>query len=335
MRILFCVLFAAVFVSQAQIIKLASLAPSGSPWDEGLKSIASEWKKISNNSVTVKIYPGGIAGDEADVIRKIRIGQVQAAGLTGIGLSRIHNGVLAIQLPLVVRTSEELDYVLGKMEPALEKELADKGFKVLFWMPVGWVHFFGTAPISAPDDLRKLKLFTWAGDADGVQTWKESGFHPIPLAVTDMMSSLQSGMVNAFSATPLSAASYQWFGLAKNMCDMKWAPLIGGMVISITAWEAFPQDLRGTLADAARKVGESLKVESMNADDKAITIMKQYGLSVNPVSNDNLAAWDVVAQNGIAKVSGKSFDPKTFELVKKYLAEYRAAHPAQPGAKPQ
>jgi TRAP-type transport system periplasmic protein len=227
-----------------QTIKLASLAPAGSTWDIGLKQIAADWKKVSNGSVTVKIYPGGIAGDEADVIRKIRIGQIQAAGLTGIGLSRIHNGVLAIQLPMVVRTDAELTYVLEKLKPVMEQELAQRQFKVLFWMPVGWVHFFSKSPVTGPDDLRKQKLFTWAGDPDGLQTWKEAGFTPIPLAITDMMTSLQSGMVEAFSATPLSAASYQWFGLAKNMCDMKWAPLIGGLVISTPAWESIPADVR-------------------------------------------------------------------------------------------
>jgi TRAP-type C4-dicarboxylate transport system substrate-binding protein len=303
------VLFAAS-AARCQVIKLASLAPAGSSWDEGLKQIAAEWKKISNGSVTLKIYPGGIAGDEADVIRKMRIGQIQAAGLTGIGLCRIYKGVLAIQLPLLIRTDAELAYVLDKVKPVMEREIGAKGFTVLFWLPVGWVHFFAKAPVSSPDDLRKQKLFTWAGDPDGVQTWKEAGFTPVPLAITDMMSSLQSGMVEAFSATPLSAASYQWFGLAKNMCDMKWAPLIGGLVISTAAWESIGADLRPRLSEAAAKIGASLQ---------------QYGLSVQAVSNEDIAAWEKIAQEGIKKVSGKSFDQDSYDLVTRAVQEFRSS----------
>lgn len=313
---------------QAQTIKLASLAPAGSSWDAGLKQIAADWKTISNGSITLKIYPGGIAGDEADVIRKMRLGQLQSAALTGVGLSRIHNSVLAIQLPLTVRTNDELLYVLNKIEPALEKELAAKQFKVIFWMPIGWIHFFSKAPVVTPDDLRKQKMFIWAGDADGVQLWKENGFRPIPLAATDMMSSLQSGMVEAFSTTPLSAASYQWFGLAKNMCGMKWAPLIGGMVVSNQVWESIPAEMRPKLIESAVKIGKTLQVESATADDKAIEVMKKYGLVINPVSPAIEKEWQTIAYNGLDKLAGKSFDPAYRDMVIKYLQEYRAKPPA-------
>jgi TRAP-type transport system periplasmic protein len=322
-KIIFSIIISAI-ICYSQTIKLASLAPSGSPWDDGLKSIAAEWKKVSNGSIIVKVYPGGIAGDEADVIRKMRIGQIQAAGITGVGLCRIYNGVLAVQLPLTVRTNEELSYVLEKITPFYEKELAAQKFKVIFWMPVGWVHFFAKNPVIKPEDLQKQKFFVWAGDADGVQTWKEAGFHPIPLAVTDLMSSLQSGMVDAFSTTPLSAASYQWFGLAKNMCGMKWAPLIGGLVITTTAWDAIPANLKPQLVEAAEKIGRSLQTESLKADDQAIEVMKKYGLTVNPVSDADIAAWQKIAQEGIQKVSGKSFDAKSYEQVIKLLGEFRA-----------
>jgi TRAP-type C4-dicarboxylate transport system substrate-binding protein len=309
--------------SHALTIKLGSLAPSGSPWDKALRKISAEWASISKGKVNLKIYPGGIAGNEDDMLRKMRIGQLNAAGLTGIGMSRVFPGILAVQLPLLVRTDKELYYVLEKMRPKFEKELEAKGFTVLIWSKVGWVHFFSKKLVVKPDDLRAHKLFNYAGDPDGVMAWKKAGFHPIPLSPTELMTSLQSGMVNAFSTTPLSAAAYQWFGLAKNMCGMKWAPLIGGVIISTKTWKKIPADLRSKLLDAARKIGKEIQSETDNLDAEAVKTMKEHGLKVNPVSKEIEAQWLSEVQDGFKMVIGKSFDEASYNEVVKHLKAYR------------
>lgn len=305
--------------SQALTVKLASLAPTGSPWDDGLKQIAADWQRISNGKVTLKIYPGGIAGDEEDMIRKMRIGQLNAAGLTGIGLCRIFPGILAVQLPLTMRTDEELFCVLDKMKPEFDRQLEKQGFKVLVWTKVGWAHFFSKEPVVRPKDLRDQKMFVYAGDPDGNQAWKDAGFHPVPLSPTDLMSSLQSGMVDAFTTTPLSAASYQWFGLAPHMCGMKWAPLIGGIVISMRTWKKVPKDLRPKLLAATEKTEQTLQANIDEADAKAIQIMKKHGLTVHPVPPEAVAKWKAATEKGFTKLIGKSFDKDSYLKVKKHL----------------
>jgi TRAP-type C4-dicarboxylate transport system substrate-binding protein len=309
--------------SSALTIKLGSLAPNGSPWDKALRKISAQWSSISKGKITLKIYPGGIAGGEGDMLRKMRIGQLHAAGLTGIGMCRVFSGILAVQLPLLVRTDEELYYVLEKMKPKFEKELEAKGFTVLIWSKVGWVHFFSKKPVVTPDDLKKHKLWNYAGDPDGTQAWKKAGFHPVPLSVTELMTSLQSGMVDAFSTTPLSAAAYQWFGLAKNMCGMKWAPLIGGIVVSTKTWKKIPEKMRIKLLDAARQIGNEIQAEIDNADVQAITIMKQHGLKVHPVSRDVETQWLSVVQSGFNMVIGKSVDEASYNEVKQHLKTFR------------
>jgi TRAP-type C4-dicarboxylate transport system substrate-binding protein len=254
----------------------------------------------------------------------MRIGQLSAAGMTGVGLSRIFSGILAVQLPLLVRNDEELDYVLDKMKPDFEKKLEAKGFKILIWTKIGWVHFFSKKPVVRPDDLKEQKMFIYAGDPDGVLAWKDAGFHPVPLSPTDIMSSLQSNMVEAFSATPLTAASYQWFALAKNMCGMKWAPLIGGIVINARTWKRIPSDQRPELLEAAKRIALTLQAEADKADEQAIVVMKQHGLIINPVSPDVEAQWKAAVQNAFAKVAGKSFDKASYEKVKQHLKTFRA-----------
>lgn len=315
-----------ILPSHALTIKLGSLAPSGSPWDKALRKISAEWASISNGKVNLKIYPGGIAGGEEDMLRKMRIGQLNAAGLTGIGMCRVFPGILAVQIPLLVRTDEELYYVIEKMRPKFEKELEAKGFTVLIWSKVGWVHFFSKNPVVKPDDLRAHKLFNYAGDPDGTLAWKKAGFHPVPLSPTELMTSLQSGMVDAFSTTPLSAAAYQWFGLAKNMCGMKWAPLIGGIIVSTKTWNKLPADLREKLLDAARKIGKEIQAEIDNADAEAIKIMKEHGLKVHPVSTEIEGQWLSEVQDGFKMIVGKSFDEASYNEVVKHLKAYRESN---------
>jgi TRAP-type C4-dicarboxylate transport system substrate-binding protein len=324
--IILCIITLSVSPSFCLIIKLGSLAPNGSPWDKALRKISAEWAAISNNAVTLKIYSGGVAGGEEDMIRKMRIGQLNAAGLTGVGMCRVFPVILAIQLPLLVRNDKELYYTLEKMRPKFEKELEDKGFKVLIWTKVGWVHFFSKSPVVKPDDLKTHKLFNYAGDPDNTQAWKTAGFNPVPMDPTELMTALQSGMVNAFSTTPLSAAAYQWFGLAKNMCGMNWAPLIGGIVIATKTWNQIPDDLKPKLYEAAQKIGRDIQAEIDNADAQAITIMSQHGLVVHPVSPEIEKLWLSVVEKGFNAVIGKSFDEASYNEVKSHLTSYRESH---------
>ena len=306
-------------------IKFASLAPTGSPYDNGIRAIAADWEKISGGKVRMIIYSGSIAGDEDDMIRKMKIGQLQAAGITGVGLCRLVKDIITIQLPMLVRTDAELQYIMEKMAPEFQTELEAKGLRVLAWMPVGWVHYFARKPVASPDQLKKMKLFVWAGDADGVLAWKEMGFHPIPLAATDIFASLQSGMIDAFSAPPLTAASYQWFTIANNMCDLTWAPLIGGIVVTTAAWKKLPADLRPRLEKAVQDRVKAMNREILQADRQAIEAMKKNGLIINAVSPDNERQWKKLADEGLAKTEGKSFQAKYRALITNYLEEFRAS----------
>jgi TRAP-type transport system periplasmic protein len=321
-RIAAIVLCAAV-VCFGQTIKLASLAPAGSPYDNGLRSMAAEWEKVTGGAGKMIIYSGGVAGDEEDMLRKMKIGQLQAAGITAVGLCRLVRDIITMQLPMVMRTDEELLYVLDKMGPTFDKELEQKGVRVLTWMPVGWVHYFARQPIASPEQLKKMKMFFWAGDPHSVQAWKEMGFNPIPLAATDIMSSLQSGMVDAFAAPPLSAGPYQWFTVANNMCDLKWAPLVGAIVISTQAWNRIKPDLRPRLEEIVKNYGAVMNREVLRADREAVEAMKQNGLTVNPVTPEMEIEWKKLAELGLSKTEGKSFDPKYRVMVEKHVETFR------------
>ena len=324
-RILICVIILTLFASIifALKIKLGSLAPMGTPWDTSLKKMAGEWKKISKGKIKLKIYPGGIAGDEDDMIRKIRIGQLDAAGLTGVGLSRIFKGVFAIQMPFVVRDDKELDYLLEKMMPYYEKKMAEKGFKVLHWSKSGWAYFYSRRPIKSPNDLRKQKLFIWEGDADLTKAWKDYKFQPVPLSATELMTSLQSGMVDAIMVNPLVAGASQYFGIAKNMCDMKVTPFLGAIVISTKVWKKIKPKLKPELQKSASIICTKMDKDVVKSNKDTMKIMKKYGLKVHKVSKANRRKWEKLFDEGRQRLVGTTVHKESYDMIKKFLKEYR------------
>ncbi len=317
----------AAAAAPAITIKLGSLAPTGSPFDLAIRRLAAEWQTVSGGTVVLKTYSGGIAGDEPDMVRKMRIGQLGAAAITVSGLNGIFHGVKALSYPLFINNDDELAYVLKKMRPYMEQEFEKQGFKVMMWSPGGWVYFFSRYPIVGPDDLRKQKLWVWAGDPDEVQAWQTSGFQVVPLASTDIMTSLQGGMIDVFITSPLIAASNQWFGIAKNMCGEKLGPLWGGLAVSMKAWNSIPADLQPKLMESAQKIADSLGAEVKKADQDAIAVMQKYGLNITKMPEKQRIQWEQLVDKGFSMLLGKSFDRATFDLAKKYLNEYIAVHP--------
>jgi TRAP-type C4-dicarboxylate transport system substrate-binding protein len=178
-----------------------------------------------------------------------------------------------------------------------------------------------------PDDLRKQKLWVWTGDPDEVQAYQSAGFQTVTVASTDLMISLQGGMIDALVSSPLLAASNQWFGITGNMCALKLGPLWGGIIVSTRTWSEVPADLQQKLADAAQKIADSLAPDLTRADQDAITVMKKYGLKVNAVTPQAEAEWADLLGRTFSGLVGKVYDRDSFEMAKRYLGEYIAAHP--------
>src|SRR5262245_51895814 len=249
-------------LTQDTQVKLGTLAPEGSPWHSILQDMGADWKKSLDGKLKFQIYPGGVAGDEPDMVRKMRVGQLHAAALTGVGLAEIAPEIMTIQLPMLLRTDEELDFVRDRIAPQFEAILLKKGFVVLNWGEAGWVHFFGQTPIVRVADLGKVKFMVWNSTDEVMAAWNDVGAHPINLPVPEMHGALKSGLINSFSTTPLAALSFQWFGQAKEMSDMKWAPLIGATVITDKQWKTIPEGAKAALLKSAQEAGLKFRKET-------------------------------------------------------------------------
>lgn len=304
-------------------IRIGTVAPTGSLWHETLKYMRQDWQKISDGTVEVTIYAGGVLGDGPEMVKQIRAGRIQAVGLSSVGLSRIDNSVSCLQIPMMFDSYEELDYVRTRIAPRLEQRLQEQGFVLLHWADAGWVHSFTKEPARTPDELRKMKLFTSAGDPETEKLYKEFGFQVVPLSLSDMITALQTGMINAVSLPPLFALLNESYRQAAHMIWVKWTPLIGGTVISKKAWEQIPEDYRPAMLESARKEGNRLRGEIRRLGEEAVEEMQKRGLKVIELDRAAEAKWQLEAEKAYPKLRGRYAPADLFDEVRRLRDEFR------------
>lgn len=306
-------------------IKMATLVPQGSSWHRILQEMAAEWKTASGGQVVVRLYPGGVAGDDPDVVRKMRLGTLNAGVLTAAGLGEIDKSVFALSVPLMYDSYDEVYGVLERLRPGLEAKLQAKGFVVLAWADGGWVRFFSQKPVAKPDDLRALKLFSWAGDTEAVELLKAARFNPVPLPSTELATALQTGLVQAFGAPPSVALIAQYFNHAKHMTDLDWQMLLGAIVVSKAAWDKVPDEAQGKLRAAAEKAGRRLREEIRASAGRDVEAMKKRGLAVVPVNEAARRDWRQLIEGLHPKIRGVIVPADAFDEALRARNAYRAA----------
>jgi TRAP-type C4-dicarboxylate transport system substrate-binding protein len=304
-------------------IKIGSAAPERSPWDKALEELGREWSSITNGLVKLKIYPGGIAGNEEDMIRKTRMGILGGAVITNRGFINLDPNIYALNVPFLITTEGELNFILDKMNPSFEKTIEKKGFKVVIMFMAGWVHFFSKKPVNYPDDLKTHKLAFTTGEPEMEQAWKKSGYHIVPTDLKDLLMALQSGMVNAFYLPPLLAGSGQYFPLAPHMSVQRIAPLIGGMVLSEKTWKSIPEQYREKMMAVALRMSGELYEKTVKLEKEAIDAMKKHGLKIVKFPDDSLEKWRTASNKGMDQLIGKAFSKEIYDRIINHLEEYR------------
>ena len=313
------------------VINLGTAAPRDSPWSKVLDRTREEWLKITGGKVLMRIYPAGVRGDEAGMILKTRIGELQAVGLSGVGLALVEPAVGCLQIPLLIDSYEEFDYVRDRISPRLEAMLEKRGFVLLQWSDVGWVHFFTRTPVRTPRDLRQLKLFTSAGDPEAEKLYKEFGLNVVPLAVTDLLPSLRTNLIQAFDVPPLFALLDQSFGLANNMIDLKWVALAGATLTTRKTWDRIPEQQRAELLKAAAVAAERTRAEIRKMGDDAVVEMQKRKLNVIRLDAATMAQWRAEAEASYPKLRGRVIPADLFDEVVRLHNEFRATQkPGRP-----
>ncbi|NQV37460.1 MAG: TRAP transporter substrate-binding protein DctP [Candidatus Marinimicrobia bacterium] len=303
------------------IIKMATLAPEGTEWHGMLVDLGQQWEEATNGQVILRIYPNGVVGDERDMIRKMRIGQIHAAAITSEGLSELNPDVNIFITPLIFDNYDDVDYVRSQIGDELEAGIKKNGFKLMYWADVGWAYWFATKPIRTPEDLRSMKIFTWAGDFKAAALWEKGGYNSVPLSSIDVLAGLQTGLINAMGTNPLVALSMQWFSIANNMSDIKWGLLTAGLVIDNRTWNKISPEYQAIMMEIAENVGKEHQEFNRFKDQEAIDAMKQYGLKVHTLTDSEKAEWKKLLRIWYPDIRGNFIPEEIFDEVVQLMDE--------------
>ena len=307
-------------------LKLGTLAPAGTSYHKSMQAMGEKWRKASDGAVQLVIFPGGTQGSEADMVGLMQTGNLDAGLLTSEGISQIDPAAMALQImPLAFRNLEEVDFLTDKLRPQLEARLLAKGYIALFWSDSGWVRFFSKSPVVHPDDLRKLKVFAWAGNAAESDIWKASGFSPVALDATGIPQGLLSGTISAVPTVPIFALAAQLDSQAKYMLEINWGPLVGALVVHKKAWDRVPATAREAMLKIAEETGRQVKAAGRAENEAAVAAMVKRGLVVQKVSPEVEAQWCAVIDKVQDQIRGRIVPADMFDEAQQLLKEYRAA----------
>ncbi|WP_133718412.1 TRAP transporter substrate-binding protein [Methylocaldum gracile] len=308
-------------------IRMASLVPKNSVYHRALLEMGQIWQKAEGEGASFTVFTDGAQGGEADIVRRMRIGQLNAALLSVVGLRDIEPSVSALQsLPLMFRDWEELDYVREKLRPELEQAFLKKGYVALGWGDAGWVRFFSKEPASRPDDYKRMKMFAWAGEPEQMEIMKALGYRPVSLETADILPALQTGLISVVPVTPFYALAAQFNGPAPYMLELNWAPMVGALVMTKTAWETISPAGRDALKAAARKATDELRVKARSDVDASVAAMRQRGLQVTALTPELEVEWRKFADTIYPRIRGTVVPAETFDEVVRLLQAYRAGH---------
>jgi TRAP-type C4-dicarboxylate transport system substrate-binding protein len=317
-----CILADLVFAGPQYLIKFATVAPEGSTWMKHMRALDKELKEKSDGRLGFRFYAGGIAGDEVDVLKKMRIGQIHCAAFSGVGFGQILPMVRVLDLPFLFRNDKETDLVHGEMRPFFTNEFRRKGFELLAWAELGNVHLFSREPIQRVKDLSGLKVWTWSGDPIAKETFSNMGVNPIPLTITDVTTALNTGMIDTIYAPPLGALALQWHRSMKYMTALPLTHSTGAVLITSKYFKKLPENLADLLTTAFEKAMRSLTLALRSQNKEAIKLIQDSGLTIVPVpSGQDLDEFyhihDRVAENLTGTIYPKEVLKRVYDILKR------------------
>ncbi len=323
-------LFAVNQVSAEPVkVRLGTLAPKGSSYTKHLQAMGDQWRQAPGGGAQLTLYPDGTMGSEADMVRRMRLGQLQAALVTTTGITEIEPGAAGLQtIPKAFRSLEEVDYIGEKLQPMLEKRLEAKGFVVLFWSDTGFVRFFSKQPMVAPDDLRKTKLFVSANRTEELKIYRLVGCNPVPVEVADILPGLQTGLIDCVCMPPTIALAIQLDNAAPNMLEMNWVPLVGAAIMNKKTFDAMSPETQAAVKKSALEAGKLIKADGRRENVESIEALRKRGAKINPLPKEVEAEWDKIVEEAWPKIRGTVVPADIYDQVMAELKNFRAGQGA-------
>ena len=313
-------------VPAQQAIKVATLAPEGSTWMAVLRDYQAAVEEASGGRLQFRIFPGGVAGSEADMLRKLRFGQLDAVALTGAGLGLVVPEERVLDGALLFRNEAEIDTVYRQFTPELERLFEERGYVVLGWAEVGPIYLFSTRPVASVEELRQLRWWMLEGDPLAAAIYDAFGAAPVPLHVADVLTSLQTGVIDGVYASPLALLALQWFSRVDYQLDLPLGHASGALLMDRRRFSRLASDLQRLLIDNGRRYMGELQRRSRSDNEAALAALARRG--VQPVAPAAGAAALLRQQGAVARraLAPALYPEELLDRVEAALDAHRAAH---------
>ncbi len=309
-------------------LKFATLAPPGSTWMNLLEDWGKTVKERSQGRLVFKFYPGGVQGDEPDVLKKMRFGSLHGGAFTGYGIGQMYSPARVLEVPFMFDNYAEIDQVRAQFMPEFEAGFQENGYRLLGWMEVGFVYFFSQHPINTFDDLKQRRIWLWQGDALGEAMFRASHLMPVPLSITDVFTSLSTGLIDTVYCTPLASIALQWFTKTQYVTSVPMTNGIGGLVVSNKFFDSLPPDLQTLLLETGHETGERLIAATRIDNAKSLEVLKKEGLKfVMPPDQVEQQELLRMRDDAAAELTASGYIPK--ELYERTWSQLKALRAKQ------
>lgn len=315
------ILFSAT--THATTIKIATMSPDGTAIMKKMRVAAKEIAKTTEQRVKIKFYPGGVMGDENAILRKIRINQLQGAAITSGALTRYFKDTSILGLPFLFDSQEEVLYVRKHIDKLILKGLKKKGFISYGLAESGFVYLLSNTPIYTIADLQKEKF--WVPDnASARNTIQFFSLTPIPLPFGDVLSGLQTHLINTIASSPIAAIALQWHTQVKYLTDMPLLYSWGTLVISKKALKKLSKKDRATVQKIMSKAFKEIDQQNQKDNVAALAALKNQNITFIKPNKEQLAQWKQIAATGNKQLIEKGYNSKKmYQLILKHIANFR------------
>jgi len=323
--------FAANAIAETTIIKVASVMPEGSPWTNILRMMADDVAEETGGEVQLKIYAGGVSGDESDVIRKMKVNRIQAAGFSGVGLGIIQPKIRILEAPLLFRNVEEIDVVKEKLYDEFAKGFEEKGYVFLGYIDGGFVYFFSKKNISEPGSLSDIRMWLWTGDKVAETFFNSFGIKTYPLHVADVNTGLETGMIDSFYSVPVAAVAFQWYWRIKYMLDYPMVNSTGGFIMNKRAFNNLSEKNQKIIKQLTKKYCHELVKLTRGSNKEARSILSEAGVKFVIPPEEQIRLLEKNATKAYESSIPDLYSRETFDRIKDILRTFRAEYRACDG----
>ncbi len=314
---------AAATAEAGETFKVATLAPEGSSWMKLVREWARDVEKKTSGRVAFKFFAGGSQGDEKDVVRKMRLGQLSGAVVTGVGLGLMAPDTRVLELPMLFQNYAELDAVRVKLDADFQAKFNEKGYTLVGWGEVGPVHLYTSIPVKSKDDLKKTRMWVWTDDPLTRAFMSQLGVQGVPLGVPDVLPSLQTGLIDACYGSHLSTITLQWHSRVKFITEKPQGLGVGAMVVSKKEFDKLSKEDQATLLSEGKSLQAKLLDVTRKNNERALNALKAQKLEVVPVSPAMLEDYRKASEAVAAEFTGKMYSAEWLAKVKAVIASVR------------